>query len=361
MKISDFIFRAPSTSLSRYDLLCRVRFFVNKKYEIVAVLTDLGNKNPSSSVTNSVEEIIAGLYEIGFLTSKAIFLEHYEKGLMGNNTFDLVTIDENNSPSWKSLKFDSAIKLLDSEDDEFSKKSVEIKELFDQIEKLRHDMDPYMGIPHQENFEVILRREKILSNQVTKSALKNAIESGATETEIHKLILSDLSLLGDMYCQLPEEYICFSEFELNGGFVDFVVLSGRSRMTVTLIEIKGANYKLINSNSYEDFSAKTNQAVQQIRKRLGYIIRNIDEFRMNVHDLRDKVENGESIFDSFIGPEGKLQVDPNKDIYFHSIVIGGRSEDDYKESRLRHDYEERMSPPIRIESWDSWLKKVPRK
>ncbi|WP_425591733.1 Shedu anti-phage system protein SduA domain-containing protein [Halomonas getboli] len=117
----------------------------------------------------------------------------------------------------------------------------------------------------------------------------------------------------------------------------------------------------MNGNHYEDFSAKTNQAVQQIRKRLGYITRNYEEFRQFVHQTREFVESGGERFNSFVGPKGKLGVDPNKDINLHTVVIGGRSKDDLNESKLRHEYERGNSPSIRVESWDSWIKKSRRK
>jgi len=178
---------------------------------------------------------------------------------------------------------------------------------------------------------------------------------------IQKLIKSDLSIIGNFYSHPSEEYICFSEFSLDDGVVDFVMFSGRSRMDFTMIEIKGINYDLIDENSYEDFSSKTNQAVQQIRRRLGYITRNYEKFRRCVHKIRECVESGETRFNFFIGPQGKLGVDPNKDINLHTVVIGGRSKDDLSESKLRYEYERGNSPPIRVGSLDSWLKKSRRK
>jgi len=70
-------------------------------------------------------------------------------------------------------------------------------------------------------------------------------------------------------------------------------------MDVTMIEVKGANYNLINENSYEDFSSKANQAVQQIRRRFGCITRNYEKIRRYVHKIRGCVESGETRFNSF--------------------------------------------------------------
>lgn len=192
------------------------------------------------------------------------------------------------------------------------------------------------------------------------STLRTIVEDGLNEIKIQTHIKSDLSIIADVYSNPKEEYICFSEFPVNDGFVDFVLFSGRSRMDVILIEVKGADYSLINGNNYKDFSAKTNQAVQQIRKRLGYITRHYEDFRKYVHGIREIVDSGQEQYNSLIGPKGKLEVDPNKDINIHTIVIGGRSKDDLNESRLRYEYERGQSPSIRIESWDSWLKKIQR-
>lgn len=361
MKVSDFVFRFNSGGWSGNDAICRVRTFVGKNNEVIAVLTDLGDKNPSSSVTNSVETIRRGLISKGYIQEKTLVVEHYDKEYIDGGSFDLVSFDKSNNPSWKSKSFDNVCDLLVVDKSEFSIPSLEIPRIYDEVEKIRHDINPYLDEPYSEPYDVINRREDIINQGLPEGDLKAAIEKGSIETDLQKLIKSDLSIIGDFYSHPSEEYICFSEFPLDGGFVDFVMFSGRSRMDVTLIEVKGANYNLINGNHYEDFSAKTNQAVQQIRKRLGYITRNYEEFRQFVHETREHVESGKEKFNSFVGPKGKLGVDPNKDINLHTVVIGGRSKDDLNESKLRHEYEWGNSPSIKIESWDSWIKKSRRK
>lgn len=361
LKISDFVFRFPTSGLTRNDAICRVRLFVPNGDMFYAVLTDLGEKNTGSSVTNSVENIRLELIKKGVVTEGAKIIEHYDKEYPEGGSFDFVTFDENNSPNWKSSRLDKVCEVLKSQPEEFLTHSLEIPRLYNDIERIRHEIDPYIDEPWPESYDVINRREDIQSNMLPGGKLSAAIENYSSEAELQALIKSDLSIIGDFYSHPSEEYICFSEFPLSDGFVDFVLFSGRSRMDVTLIEVKGSNYNLINGNSYEDFSAKTNQAVQQIRRRLGYITRNPEEFRGFVHEVRKAVESGEIKYNSFIGPQGNLQVDPNKDINLHTIVIGGRSNDDLKESRLRHDYERGNSPSIRVESWDSWIKKSRRK
>lgn len=361
MKISDFVFRFPTCGITKNDAICRVRLFVTNSNIVYAVLTDLGDKNTGSSVTNSVEEIRSGLLNKGYINEETKIIEHYDGNYYGDGSFDFVTFDEHNRPNWKSIRLDSVCDVLDVAHEEFLTHSLEIPRLYDDIERVRHEIDPYIDEPWSESYDVINRRDDIQSKMLPEGKLAEAIEKNFNETDIQALIKSDLSIIGDFYAHPSEEYICFSEFPLSDGFVDFVMFSGRSRMDVTLIEIKGANYNLINRNSYEDFSAKTNQAVQQIRKRLRDITRNPEDFRRFVHEVRQAVESGETKYNSFIGPQGNLQVDPNKDINLHTIVIGGRSKDDLKESRLRHDYERGSSPSIRVESWDSWVKKSRRK
>lgn len=361
MKISDFIFQFPTCCGTRYDAICRVRIFVTKNQDIYAILTDLGEKNTGSSVTNTVEGIREHLILKGYISLDTNIIEHYEKSQYRNHTFDLVKFDDQNNPSWENTILPKIIDLTESTESEFEQHSFSIKRLFDEIEEIRYKMDPFIDEPYHEDFNIINRREDIYNNMLSKQTLQDAIDNNEIEQNLQALLKSDLSIIADIYSNPKEEYICFSEFPVNDGFVDFVLFSGRSRMDVTLIEIKGANYSLINKNQYQDFSAKTNQAVQQIKKRLGYITRNYEVFRKFTHDVRKEVESGATKYNSFVGPKGNnLYVDSNKDISLHTIVIGGRSKNDIEESELRHNYEYNQSPPIKIESWDSWLKKVQR-
>jgi hypothetical protein len=357
VKLCDFIFRFTASGSSKNDSICRIRLFVSADRIAYAVLTDLGDKNTGSSVTNAIEYFRSELIKHGFISEHAKIVEHYEQEHVEGGSFDFVSFDKDNNPTWKTQKIDYVCKLIECEAHEFLTPSLDIKRIYDEVERIRHDIDPYIDEPWAEPYHVINRREDIRKNMLPEGKLLEAIENCVSETYLHSLIKSDLSIIGDFYSHPKEEYICFSEFPLSDGAVDFVMFSGRSRMDVTLIEIKGADYNLINGNSYADFSAKTNQAVQQIRRRIGYITRNYEEFRKLVNEIRIHVESGNSKFNSFIGPQGMLGVDPNKDINLHTVVIGGRSKNDLHESRLRHEYERGNSPSIRIESWDSWIKK----
>ena len=74
--------------------------------------------------------------------------------------------------------------------------------------------------------------------------LRGLIDNCAGERDLQRLIGSDLSLRGEMYAQPDEEYLAFAEFPIDDGRVDFALFSGRSRMDITLIEIKGAQFYL---------------------------------------------------------------------------------------------------------------------
>lgn len=102
-----------------------------------------------------------------------------------------------------------------------------------------------------------------------------------------------------MYAFPSEEYIVVPELKIEEGFVDYAIFSGRSRMDVTLIEIKGANFDLMGSTGYHNFSYKTNEALQQVRGRQGTIIRNYQKFRKYFHGIREMIETDKHKFEAF--------------------------------------------------------------
>jgi hypothetical protein len=87
-------------------------------------------------------------------------------------------------------------------------------------------------------------------------------------------------------------------------------------------------------------------------------------FRDNFHSptiaVREQVELGINIYNSLLGPNDYLHVDPNKDICVSGVLIGGNCKDDLYESKLRHEFETTSSSKIRVESWDSWMRKLTR-
>ncbi|GBE19185.1 hypothetical protein BMS3Abin16_01800 [archaeon BMS3Abin16] len=187
-------------------------------------------------------------------------------------------------------------------------------------------------------------------------SISQHVSAGASERELRAELKKYLSILGKScaYSSIKDEYIVFSEFPIGHGNVDFVVFTGRSRMEVILIEIKGANFNFVNNN--DSIAVDINLAAQQIRERFYVIKSNYEPFRRDVHAIRSSVENGAQKYNSFLGPTGYLRVDPNKDIDVSGVVIGGRTKEDIQESRIRHQLE-LNSPKIQFESWDSWLRK----
>lgn len=186
--------------------------------------------------------------------------------------------------------------------------------------------------------------------------LTNLVLSGAGEREIQAHVKENLYLLGDACTPstIRGEYIAFSQFQILDGKPDFVVFTNRSRMEIVIVEIKGADFKFLNSDG--TINAYINAAAQQVRERFGHINDNYELFRRKFYDIRRRVETGEQIFSSLLGPAKHLEVDPEKQIWLKGMVIGGRSVDDYKESRIRHQLE-CSAPHISYDTWDGWLKK----
>lgn len=359
MKISDFIFRYSSHRGQLRDSLCRVRLFYSPEKGKCALLTDIGNKNPGQSVTNSIEALKRTLIESGHIDEDTRIIEHYEENSYRQGTFDFVTF-QNGIPKWKSTTATVTADEIACDESEIKRHTADDPRLVRQIEKLRIQVDPHVDRPYQDSREVINRRADILRNRIPLQQLRGLIESGASEMDLQRLIRSDLSLLGEIYAHPDEEYIAFAEFPIDDGRIDFALFSGRSRMDITLIEIKGAEFFLTTRDSYSNLSAKFNEGRQQITKRLGYVFRNYQTFRSHAHRIRERAEAGEKINNAFIGPWGKLSVDPDKDVNVHYVVIGGRTRDDRLESKLRHEFEISFNPRIRLDSWDTWLRKLRR-
>ena len=132
-------------------------------------------------------------------------------------------------------------------------------------------------------------------------------------------------------------------------------------MDVVLIEVKGADYYILNRNSYSNFASKFNEAVKQIQGRLATIYDDgLTKFRHQVHTLRAHAETGERVHNAFLEPISSLEVDPEKDINVRFIIIGSRTRDDLEESKQRQNFERTFVPPLKIETWDTWLRKLRR-
>src|SRR4051812_34626021 len=175
------------------------------------------------------------------------------------------TFSSEGHPSWTPLKLADVVAKLGCNPADLEQKTVEDTRLFQEIERLRHAINPFIDLPFPEWPEVIKRKLEIQTGQISKSQLQDLIQAGAKEQDIQRLIKRDLSIIAEFYAHPEDEYICFSEFPVDDGSVDFAIFSGRSRMDVTLIEVKGADYYLLNQDSYENFSQKFNESANQIR------------------------------------------------------------------------------------------------
>lgn len=359
MKTMDIVHNYPDGDPRLKCGLCRVRTFVNEQGTVV-LLTDLDNKNDGQSVTNAVERIIKSLHQMGIVIGPATYLEHYEKEDPASDTFDIVIISSPGGAMWETISREEVLTLLACPSTEVDERSWDNGHIIAQADRLRFSRDPFVDSRYQESHAVIKRRLEIADGMISKADIEALISTGVGERDIQGLLKRDLSIFGEAYAKPDDEYICFSEFPLGDGFVDFVLLTGRSRMDVILVEIKGADFNLLNSDHYKEFNHKINQAAGQLRSRLGHIYRDVTPFRDHVHSLRIRAERGEHVHNAFIGPHHGLQVDPQKDINIRTVLIGGRTVDDREESAKRHDFERTFSPPIRVESWDTWLRRLQR-
>jgi len=357
MKICDLIIRYPT--LRKMDGICRLRTFVSNDQKIVALITSVDDKNTSSSITNNIESICKYLIKKGFVRPDSTFVEHYESQAFFRETFDFIKVNQNGSAEWTPAEKSEIIKLLNCEASEFESSTFKHGRLVSEIEQLRLAINPRIDFLPNEDTEGIQRSLEIEKNQITRDSIWKLVDSGSNEIELQKHVKKDLSILAEVYAHPEDEYICFSEFPIGAGIVDFVVFTGRSRMDVILIEVKGADFFLTNAGNYNKISSKAEIALDQIRNRLRYIYENYDAFRQKVHEIREKVQSRQTLYNSFQGCFRFLEVDSEKDIKVQSIVIAGRTRDDYEESKKRHDYEFN-SIRIMIESWDSWLRKLRR-
>jgi hypothetical protein len=193
----------------------------------------------------------------------------------------------------------------------------------------------------------------------TKAEIYEFIKKGPKEQAIGNFLKEDLTILTEIYAFPKDEYICIPEYPIDDGYIDYIIMTGRSRMKIRLIEIKGADFNLLNKETNK-LNEIMNHASQQMDTRWSYIERNYEYFRKKVHEYREKAENNTLNYTLLKGDKN-LYVDKDKDIVIaNSVVIGGRTTDDLIESQVKDDYERRSGYRRKIESWDSFLKKLTR-
>ena len=210
---------------------------------------------------------------------------------------------------------------------------------------------------YEEPKEKIGRKNEIRKNQQPIEELIKLVQTRAKEYEIKRLLKKDLSFLADAFAMPPDEYICLPEFCIGDNRADFVVLTGRSRMTVCIVEIKGANFYTVKRGHYHSMGFPISNAIGQIINHKKYIKENYASFRKYIHEIRESVINGRYKSEYLLGPKGELVVDPQKDIELRNVVIGGKAYIDLIDSMERNKWEEEYKN-IEIYSWDSFIRRL---
>ncbi|MTI62210.1 MAG: DUF4263 domain-containing protein [Firmicutes bacterium] len=199
----------------------------------------------------------------------------------------------------------------------------------------------------------------MLDSMKTKKEIIEFIKTGPTEQDIAHFLKEDLSILAEVYAFPNDEFICIPEYPIDDGNVDYLIMTGRSRMKIHLIEIKGANFNFLNKYTNK-INENINEATQQIDSRSSFIDKNYEYFRRKTHEYREKAESNTLNF-HYLQSEKNLYVDKNKDIVVDSfIVIGGRSTNDEEESRIRDGYERKSGYRMQLETWDSFIRQLTR-
>ena len=337
----------------REEGLCRVRFFVNTKQEMICVLTDIDIMSNAPYLDTVCDTVINLLYDNGYLLNCQVYVLH--------DDFDnsMAIIDKYGNVK-KRLSKKQIDVLTECDENEFTQKSMEILSIKRQIEKKRYEINPFINNQYLESPAYIKREIEIQENAISKKKLKELIDGGASERELGGLIKKDLSLIAEIYSYPNDEYIVFSEFPLGNRRVDFALFSSRSTMNITFIEIKGADFNLKKRGHYNNLNAKVEEANSQIRNHRKYIYNDYESFRKEVHRVRQKAESGENIYNAFLSPKGELQVDPNKNVNIRFVIVAGRTpEDDIEESDLRYQFG-RDDRDVELFSWNSWIRRLSR-
>lgn len=359
LKVSDFIFKFTTrVSLTKMGV-CRVRNFVTDNRDVYTLITDISHVYSTISITNVIEDICMSLQERGLVPKGAKFIEHYEADNFQDQRFSLVELIHGR-PRWKNEYLSNIKLILQCEEDELIKLTKEDLRLVSEIEKIKYSKNPSHNFNYVQDSNIIKRKYEINESMMSKVELNNLVIEGSNEQDISRKIKKDLSILAEIYAYPKDEYICLSEFPIDDGFVDYIILTGRSRMDVYLIEVKGSDFNIKNKNSSK-FNEKISEAIFQMDSRRGFIYRNYEFFKKHIHDIRKRVEKGELVYNSYKGPCNELLVDSEKDINIYSVIIGGRTRDDYIESQLRHNYELNSNSNIKLESWDTFMRKLIRK
>jgi len=263
-----------------------------------------------------------------------------------------VTFDAHMQPSWNNTSLEYVSDICEVDKDLIASLVEDNKLLMKEILQLTKSI--YLENPYNTN-KVVNENFKIY-----KQDIRHLLSNQAGEREFHTLLKTDLSLIAEIYADPKDEFICFSEFPIYEKRADFVLFTGRSKMSVFIIEVKGADFLFSNKGTYRKLNEKLNICRHQVVETINQITRyQYNEFREFCHNIRLNVENGEDVYNSQMGSKKYLEVDPKKEINIFGVVIGGQTRDDLYESKLRYN-EENIASKIKIESWNSWLNKLSR-
>ena len=208
MKFSDFILRYPSFWV--YDGLCRVRIFANAGPPSL-LITDLGDKNPGTSITNAMEKIWDTLLARGYLTAATHVIEHYEAEGTDQPAFSEVT-SWDKSPSWREITIQEAAETLGCDEAELAQPTLSDHRLLREVEALRVLINPFVDMADPDPPEVLLRCDHIAQSMVSRERLKALVESSASERALQDLIRSDLSIIAELYAIRRKNILSFWNF-----------------------------------------------------------------------------------------------------------------------------------------------------
>ena len=218
---------------------------------------------------------------------KSKIIEHYSSSsFYFSEKFDLVTFDSNMKPNWKSVSFKTISKILECSDEEFDnyrnnqRAKKEIKDAIFGVPKLQE-------FKYSENPDITERRLEIVLNQHNKDDIIRLLSYSPEENKLNKFLREDLSLIAECYANPSEEYICFAEFPVGEHRADFALFTGRSRMNVYLIEIKGADKE----NHYGEFKSSIQEGVGQLKKHSDWCNKNYETFRTFTYNVLEEVKN----------------------------------------------------------------------
>ena len=164
--------------------------------------------------------------------------------------------------------------------------------------------------------------------------------------------------MADYLAEPHEEYICFSNYPIGDKIADFVVLTSRSKMKVCIVEVKGADFKIVKANHYQGLNVHMNDAITQLKNHMEYINRNYSSFRTQIHEDKDKAINEEYSGNYLVGPRKTLLVDPQKDIDVKYIAIGGVEREDKSIEESHEIVKCKPADNLEIASWNSFVRKL---